>query len=88
MVDALENDSMGAGTDDEETGADEQSPPIVIGFFDDTSVSFEEKLVASASCQMIDLDDHELMMAIVSTIANHYSMKYEKLSKSKVASNE
>lgn len=32
VVDATENDSIGAGSDDSESGADEQSPPLVIGF--------------------------------------------------------
>ena len=32
VVDPAENDSMGAGSDDQEAGADEHSPPLVIGF--------------------------------------------------------
>lgn len=32
VIDAAENDTLGAGADDEEAGADEQSPPLVVGF--------------------------------------------------------
>ena len=32
VVDATENDRLGAGADDEEAGADEQSPSLVVGF--------------------------------------------------------
>lgn len=32
QVDATENDTLGAGDDDEEAGADEQSLPLVVGF--------------------------------------------------------
>lgn len=32
IVDTAENDTIGAGADDEEAGADEQSPPLVVGF--------------------------------------------------------
>ena len=32
VIDADQNDTMAAGDDDEEAGADEPSPPLVVGF--------------------------------------------------------